>query len=121
MISQEALNQAKQAYDIEAACITEMKNYLDEEQFIKALEESESEVKLLLVGTVDNAGSAISTCLIPNGNIFIAHSYGSSYYLYGIVCSINGTTITKGNDMAIENSTSYSGGSDIIQRILSCA
>ena len=38
MISQEALNQAKQAYDIEAACITEMKNYLDEEQFSAAVE-----------------------------------------------------------------------------------
>ena len=31
MISQEALNQAKQAYDIEAACILEMKEYFDEE------------------------------------------------------------------------------------------
>ena len=38
MISQEALNQAKQAYDIEAACITEMKNYLDEAQFSAAVE-----------------------------------------------------------------------------------
>ena len=70
------------------------------------------------LSTVDNAGNAISTCLLPNGNIFIAHSYGSSYYLYGIVCSINGTTITKGNDTAIENSTSYSGGSDIFTVVL---
>ena len=38
MISQEALNQAKQAYDIEAACITEMNNYLDEAQFSAAVE-----------------------------------------------------------------------------------
>ena len=38
MISQEALNQEKQAYDIEAACITEMKNYLDEAQFSAAVE-----------------------------------------------------------------------------------
>ena len=38
MISQEALNAAKQAYDIEAACITEMKNYLDEVQFSAAVE-----------------------------------------------------------------------------------
>lgn len=70
------------------------------------------------VNASDNAGNAISTCLLPNGNIFIAHSYGSSYYLYGIVCSINGTTITKGNDTAIEKSTSYSGGSDIFTVVL---
>ena len=38
MISNEALSAAKAAYDIEAACITEMKNYFDEEQFAKAVE-----------------------------------------------------------------------------------
>ena len=51
------------------------------------------------------AGSTISTCLLPNGNVFIAHSYGSSYYLYGIVCSISGTTITKGSDTQLTNNT----------------
>lgn len=48
-----------------------------------------------------NAGSTISTCLLPNGNVFIAHSYGSNYYLYGIVCSISGTTITAGSDTSL--------------------
>ena len=38
MISKEAITAAKEAYDIEAACITEMKNYFDEEQFAKAVE-----------------------------------------------------------------------------------
>ena len=38
MISKEALSAAKAAYDIEAACITEMKNYFDDEQFAKAVE-----------------------------------------------------------------------------------
>ena len=38
MISNEALSAAKAAYDIEAACITEMKSYFDEEQFAKAVE-----------------------------------------------------------------------------------
>lgn len=38
MISNNALSAAKSAYDIEAACITEMKEYLDEEQFSKAVE-----------------------------------------------------------------------------------
>ena len=38
MISNEALAAAKAAYDIEAACITEMKEYFDDEQFAKAVE-----------------------------------------------------------------------------------
>ncbi len=38
MISKNALNAAKNAYDIEAQCINEMKNYLDEEAFSKAVE-----------------------------------------------------------------------------------
>ncbi len=38
MISNEALEAAKAAYDIEAQCITEMKDYLDEAQFSKAVE-----------------------------------------------------------------------------------
>lgn len=50
-------------------------------------------------------GDAISTCLLSNGNVFIAHKYGSSQYLYGIVCTISGTTITKGTDTALVSSS----------------
>ena len=38
MVSKEALEAAKAAYDIEAECITQMKDYFDEEQFAKAVE-----------------------------------------------------------------------------------
>ncbi len=38
MISNNALAAAKAAYDIESACINEMKEYLDEAQFSKAVE-----------------------------------------------------------------------------------
>lgn len=38
MISEKALASAKNAYDIEAECITEMKNYFDETEFSKAVE-----------------------------------------------------------------------------------
>ena len=38
MVTKEALAAAKAAYDIEAACITEMKDYFDDEQFAKAVE-----------------------------------------------------------------------------------
>lgn len=48
-----------------------------------------------LNGSVANAGLLISTCLLPNGNVFIAHSYNTNKYLYGMVVSINGTTVTK--------------------------
>lgn len=46
-------------------------------------------------------GYSISATLLPDGNIFIAHSYGSSRYLYGTVCSISGTTITAGTTTSI--------------------
>ena len=38
MATLEALQAAKAAYDIEAACITEMKDYFDDEQFAKAVD-----------------------------------------------------------------------------------
>ncbi len=38
MITQEALRAARAAYDIEAACIIEMKDHFDDEQFSKAVE-----------------------------------------------------------------------------------
>ena len=38
MVTKAALDAAKAAYDIEAACITEMKDYFDDEQFAKAVE-----------------------------------------------------------------------------------
>lgn len=47
------------------------------------------------------SGSYISTVLLPNGNVFVAHSYNSSNYLYGIVATISGTTITVGTDMQL--------------------
>lgn len=38
MISQEALRQAREAYDIEAQCIVEMKEFFNEESFSQAVE-----------------------------------------------------------------------------------
>ena len=38
MVTKEALAAAKAAYDIEAACIQEMKEYFDDEAFSKAVE-----------------------------------------------------------------------------------
>ena len=38
MVTKAALDAAKAAYDIEAACINEMKEYFDDEQFAKAVE-----------------------------------------------------------------------------------
>ena len=54
------------------------------------------------------SGIFVSACLLPDGNVFIAHSYGTSYNLYGIVVSINGTTITKGTDKVL-SSTAQTG------------
>ena len=38
MVTKEALSAARAAYDIEAACITEMKEFIDDDQFAKAIE-----------------------------------------------------------------------------------
>lgn len=54
---------------------------------------------------VTYSGYAISTELLPNGKVFIAHSYGSSYNLYGMVVTINGKKITAGTDTEIQASS----------------
>ena len=48
-----------------------------------------------------HSGYFIETCLTQDGNVFVAHSYASSRYLYGIVCPVEGTTITAGTDKAL--------------------
>ena len=63
------------------------------------------------------AGRHISAQVLPNGNVFIAHSLNYSYeYLYGIVCAISGTNITKGTDTAI--ATSSDSGFSISAQVL---
>lgn len=56
-----------------------------------------------LLSTTTNTSLAISAKLFPSGNIFIAHSYGADYHLYGLVCTISGTTITYGTDTMLSN------------------
>jgi hypothetical protein len=50
-----------------------------------------------------NVGYKIVAVQLDESRVFIAHSYGSSYYLYGIVCTINGANISYGNDTLISN------------------
>lgn len=50
-----------------------------------------------------NAGHTIATQLLDNGNVFIVHSRATSYYLYGIICTISGTTISKGTDTKLSS------------------
>jgi len=69
----------------------------------------------IIVGTdtqlssVQYSGYSISAVLLEENKVFIAHSYSNSYYLYGIVCTINGTTITAGSDtqLVLNDSTGY--------------
>ena len=60
------------------------------------------------LSTTSNTGSAISTQLLPNGKVFIAHSRDGIYYLYGMIVTINGTTITAGTDTQL-STTTYAG------------
>ena len=68
------------------------------------------------LATTSYTGGANSSVLLPSGNIFIAHVYGSDGYLYGMVCTISGTTITKGTDTQIE--TTVNAGSYISTSLL---
>lgn len=54
---------------------------------------------------VASTGIAISSVLLDNGNVFIAHRYGSSMHLYGMVCTVNNGTITKGTDTTLSTET----------------
>lgn len=54
-----------------------------------------------LLSTATYASSSLSTTKLKNGDIFIAHCYGTDYHLYGMVCKVNGTTVTKGTDTVI--------------------
>ena len=58
------------------------------------------------LSSIPHSGSTISVKLLPNGNVFIAHRYSTSYTLYGMVVSIDGTTITKRvGDTTLVNAT----------------
>ncbi len=55
------------------------------------------------LSTANYTGTITSAIKLLNNKVFIAHNYNNNYadkdnYLYGIVCTISGTTITKGTD-----------------------
>ena len=61
-------------------------------------------------GSVAQTAAYIDTILVDSGDVLIVHSHTkSSYYLYGIVCTVNGTSFSKGTDTALDNTTTYSG------------
>ena len=53
-------------------------------------------------------GEVISAVTLDENRVFISHSYGSDYYLYGLVVTVNGNTITCGTDTQL-SSTTHSG------------
>lgn len=62
------------------------------------------------VVSTSNSGNTISAATLSSDKVFIAHHYdGSNYYLYGIVCTVSGITITSGTDTEINTTTQYSG------------
>jgi hypothetical protein len=56
------------------------------------------------ISTTAKSGVYNSLCLLQDGNIFIVHPM-TSYVLYGIVCTVSGTTITKGTDTQLNSLT----------------
>lgn len=62
------------------------------------------------LSTDTKSGYGASPLLLENGEVFVAHSYGSNYYLYGMIVSIQGTAIAVKVDSEIHVST-YGGRS----------
>ena len=53
--------------------------------------------------TVKNTGNGAKLETLNEDKILIAHSSGETNYCHAMVCTISGTTITKGNDTLINN------------------
>ena len=60
------------------------------------------------LSSIEKTGSAISAIKLDDSRIFIAHSYGKNYHLYGMIVSINGDIITTGTDTELVTRT-YAG------------
>lgn len=59
----------------------------------------------VVLTTTNYTGQQISICKLSSTKVFIAHNRGNStqsYYLNAIVCTISGTTITKGTSTQID-------------------
>lgn len=59
-----------------------------------------------VVNSISEAGIRVSTVTLNSSKVFMAHSYGATHFLYGIVCTISGTAITKGTDTKLKESSS---------------
>ena len=65
------------------------------------------------LSTNSYTGQKISIQTLENGNVFIAHSYSDTLWLYGIVCTINDTTIIKGTDTCLDSSAKNDAIADV--------
>lgn len=55
------------------------------------------------LASITNTGLRISIVALSGNKVFIGHSYYTEKLLYGLVCTINGTTITKGTDKELNS------------------
>ena len=60
------------------------------------------------LSSISNSGYLYkSVTVLDNNTVFIAHSVGSSFYLYGLICTIDGTEITTGISTKICDKENY--------------
>ena len=60
------------------------------------------------------SGYHVAVGKLDDNRVFITHTYSSSYHLYGMICTINGDTITVESDTAISTSSSYHGAKVLV-------
>ena len=57
------------------------------------------------VSTTDNTSTRISAVALDDKRVFLAHSYNSNYYLYGVVLTLDKSGIAVGTDTALVQAT----------------
>ena len=80
--------------------------------FVSYVNEFSRDISDASLATTSKAAYVISAVALSDSKVFIAHSYRSYYYLYGMVCTISSTTITAGTDTQL-STQAYSGNASI--------
>lgn len=65
-----------------------------------------------LLNTAHNSSYSISIVKLNENKILITHSYGESYQLYGMICTIEESNITVNSDVNLKNS--QNGGKKVL-------
>ena len=67
---------------------------------------------MYLIGN-ERSSTGTSTTLLPDGKVFVAHSYDNKYQLAGKILTISGTTVTSGGDFILSETNGSAYGASV--------